>query len=335
MILNTIVNNNKVSVIIPTYNCAKYIAGALESVLNQSYRNFEIVVVDDGSTDNTKEILNSYITNGLIRYIYQTNQGPGAARNKGVEASSGEYVAFLDADDQLVSNSLESRKQFLDEHQEVMLVFADYFQSVENLSLLTPHLRNSGFLDFFQGATEGNIGKRYFFNEKFIRLYLKFSPHPIWVCTVMVRKSLVHKVGQFRTDIFIGEDVDYWIRSTARYKIGYIDEPLAIYNYNVTSLTKNVEKYCNDAIKMYSRYLDSESLDKEVLHKQMSSLYFSLGYHYILNNRYDKARSALMTSLRYNLMNFVSIKCLIMSFIPLKWLSFLKSVPPLINFEKN
>jgi len=84
--------NPKVSVIIPTYNCARYIPEAIESVLNQTYKDFEIIVVDDGSTDNTKEVLNRYIIENLIKYIYQNNQGPGAARNTGIKAAKGEYV---------------------------------------------------------------------------------------------------------------------------------------------------------------------------------------------------------------------------------------------------
>lgn len=318
--------NLAVSVIIPTYNCEKYIMEAIDSILGQTYKDFEIIVVDDGSTDGTKDILKSHIEGGLIHYIYQTNQGPGAARNTGIKAARGEYIAFLDADDQLFCQSLESRKEFLDEYRDVLLLFSDYFLSVGNLSILELKLRNSGFLNFFQEAIEIKIGKRYVFNEKFIKLFWEFSPRPIWTGTVMVRRSLVDKVGYFRTDVSIGEDIDYWMRTAARYKVGYIDEPLAIYNHHASALTKNVERYYSDAIKMYSRYLDSEIVDRKIINKKMSSLYFSLGYHYILNNNQNGARRALIRSLRYNFNNFVSIKCLLMSFIPLRLLSFLKNV---------
>ncbi len=88
-----------ISVIIPVYNGAKFIKDAIESVLAQTYRDYEIIVVNDGSTDNTEEVLRPYIEKGVVRYFYQENQGVSAARNKGIKEARGEYIAFLDADD--------------------------------------------------------------------------------------------------------------------------------------------------------------------------------------------------------------------------------------------
>jgi glycosyltransferase involved in cell wall biosynthesis len=318
-------SNPKVSVIIPTFNCGQYVTEAIESVLTQTYKDIEIIVVDDGSTDNTKETLKPYIEHGLIQYFYQTNQGPGAARNTGIRAARGEYIAFLDADDLLSSESLSLRKELLDDNEDIILVFTDYFLSGDNFSTTKPRLGSLGFVNRFQDAIETKIGKRFVFNEQFIKLFWEFSPRPICTITVMVRRSLIDKVGYFRTDVSIGEDIDYWMRIAARYKVGYIDEPLAIYNHHASSLTKNTERYYNEAIKMYSRYLNSEMFDRKIVYKKVSSLYFSLGYHYIWNNNQDKARKALMRSIRYNLKNFASVKCLVMSFVPLRLLSFLKT----------
>ena len=94
-----------VSVIIPTYNSAGYIEEALESVFEQTLQDFEIIVVDDGSTDGTGEVLRKY--GDRIRYIYQENNGPASARNGGIRVARGEYIAFLDADDLWVSTKLE------------------------------------------------------------------------------------------------------------------------------------------------------------------------------------------------------------------------------------
>ena len=88
-----------ISVIIPTYNNAHFVGEAIESVLDQTYRDVEIIVVDDGSLDNTKEVLDTYIKNGQINYIYQKNMGPGAARNTGCNHAKGTYIAFLDSDE--------------------------------------------------------------------------------------------------------------------------------------------------------------------------------------------------------------------------------------------
>ena len=104
------VKEQLVSVVIPTYNCGKYICDAVKSVLSQTYKNIEIIIVDDGSTDNTKEALRSYVYNKQIRYIYQKNKGPAASRNLGVEKAEGDFIAFLDADDLWNEKKLKKAK---------------------------------------------------------------------------------------------------------------------------------------------------------------------------------------------------------------------------------
>ena len=105
----------KVSVIIPTYNYGKYIEKAIDSVLAQTYKDFEIIVVDDGSTDNTREIIETRYKD-KVRYFYQENKGAPVARNKGIKESMGEYLVFLDADDWLMPMALLSRLEYLKKH---------------------------------------------------------------------------------------------------------------------------------------------------------------------------------------------------------------------------
>ena len=105
-----------ISVIIPCYNSAHHRSETLESVQYQTYRDFEIILVDDGSTDQTKMIVSNY--SHIIKYIYQDNNGPGAARNNGIRASQGDYFVFLDADDQLLPNKLEAQSKYLDRYEE-------------------------------------------------------------------------------------------------------------------------------------------------------------------------------------------------------------------------
>jgi glycosyltransferase involved in cell wall biosynthesis len=103
-----------ISVIIPSYNCGQYIVGALESVFAQSCQNFEVIVVDDGSNDDTAEVLRPYLDRRNFRYVYQQNRGLPGARNCGARLSHAEYLAFLDADDALAPNALERMKTVLD-----------------------------------------------------------------------------------------------------------------------------------------------------------------------------------------------------------------------------
>ncbi len=99
----------KITAIIPTYNSAKYITEAIDSVLNQTYANIEIIVVDDGSTDNTENILSNYVNKNKIIYVKKKNGGPGSARNLGIKLANGEYIAFLDADDMWEKNKIEKQ----------------------------------------------------------------------------------------------------------------------------------------------------------------------------------------------------------------------------------
>lgn len=104
----------KVSIIIPTYNCAQYIELALLSALEQTYQNKEIIIIDDGSTDDTRAVLKKYIKNKDVNYIYQENQGVSQARNTGISVAQGSYVATLDADDTWSNTRLEKMIAFLE-----------------------------------------------------------------------------------------------------------------------------------------------------------------------------------------------------------------------------
>lgn len=132
--------NQKVSVIIPTYNLARYINETVDSVLGQTYKNYEIIIVDDGSTDNTKEALSEY--GGKITYIFQENQGVSAARNKGIKEAKGEYIAFLDADDLWLKDKLELQIGLMNSNPEVAMIFTDG-ESFNEEGLIKASLRHS------------------------------------------------------------------------------------------------------------------------------------------------------------------------------------------------
>ncbi|MDZ8188160.1 MAG: glycosyltransferase family A protein [Nostoc sp. ChiSLP02] len=119
-------NNPLVSVIIPVYNCNQYLAQAIESVLSQTYQPIEIIVVDDGSTDNSAEVAKHYAP--LIRYCFQSNAGSGAARNRGIELAQGEFFAFLDADDLWVKDKLMHQMAAFNNNSELHIVFGQVKQ---------------------------------------------------------------------------------------------------------------------------------------------------------------------------------------------------------------
>jgi len=204
----TSIYEDLVTVIIPTYNRAHFINEALNSVFAQIYRNFEIIVVDDGSTDETSSILNSLRERGLIRYIFQEHQGVSAARNRGIAESKGKYIAFLDSDDLFEPEKLEIQVEYMLNHPEVGLV-------------------HSGYTKF---DNEGNnLGYRdtsWFSNRIYPQILLYWTTL-IAINTVLVPKKVFDSVGRFDESLHIGEDLNMWRCIARKYPFGFINKSLA------------------------------------------------------------------------------------------------------------
>src|SRR5581483_4688288 len=174
----TTIRNTKVSVVIPTYNCEQYITATIDSVLTQTCPPSEIIVVDDGSTDRTAEILKPY--EGRIRYLYQKNRGEPAARNLGIRNSREELIACLDADDLWLPRKLELQMPYFDRHPDCALVYTDT-SSFDESGVLNESLR----VQFQQTFSSGNIFAQLFRETMF------------GSGTVVFRKACLEKVGWF------------------------------------------------------------------------------------------------------------------------------------------
>jgi glycosyltransferase involved in cell wall biosynthesis len=312
----------KISVIIPAYNSASYLSDAVESVLNQSFQDFEIIIIDDGSTDNTKEIAEKYIQKhgNKIRYFYQGNKGVGAARNKGIEESKGEYIAFLDSDDILLPESLIRRQGFLSDYPEASLVFTDYYLMAGRYdSINTPQLLEKNFLNSFKKEILAKKDDEIIFNQNFYYKYFEFSPRPIWTCAVMMRKDIIDNVGLFRTDIQIAEDNDYWPKVIRKYKVGFINRPLSCYRHFYSNLTKQTENYNLNEIKIFTElyFNNKERRVRRAIKKKLASSYYELGYYYNKCSLPNKARKYLLKSISCNPKNKDTYKSLLRTLIPL------------------
>ena len=202
----------KVSVIIPTYNCDRYICQAIDSVLAQTFQDLEIIVMDDGSTDNTRLVLERY--GDQIRYIYQENQERSVARNNGIRQSTGEYVAFLDADDVWREDKLARQVKVLDRHPEVSLVYAQ--AAIIGGDGAWP--RGDEIVAIGWGlARPARI-----YNRLALR---NFIPAP----TVMVRRQCFDEVGYFDESLVYVEDWDMCLRVAEKYKVAFVPQILAGY----------------------------------------------------------------------------------------------------------
>lgn len=205
-----------ISIIIPLYNKAACIATALECVLAQTYQDFEIVVVDDGSTDDGASIVERY-TDSRIRLIRQDNTGVSAARNRGIEEAKGEYVAFLDADDEWMPEYLEVQHQLTEKYPQCDVFATNYEFRGPSGNMVPTILRRLPSKDEDFELTN------YF--------EVAYSSHPpLWTSAVMVRKAALDSAGGFPVGVRSGEDLLTWARLIVKYKAAFSMKSFAIYN---------------------------------------------------------------------------------------------------------
>ena len=253
----------RVSVIIPTYNCKEYICEAVDSLLNQSFKDFELIIVNDGSTDGTEEVIEYYINRfpEKIEYIKQKNKGAAAARNAGIRASSGEFIAFLDADDLWLPNKLTAQISVFDTHPSIGLVHTNvygfggpsgtylgrYWMTSEQIERHSGHI----FLDFF-----------------FRNIRITFS-------TVMIRRTCLTNVGLLDEYLnkFGGEDRDLLLRVLWEYKAYFINHPLAKYRDRTDSRGQKYEKKIIGQTYIYDKITQHYNLPASYKKKAMSSIY--------------------------------------------------------------
>jgi glycosyltransferase involved in cell wall biosynthesis len=200
-----------VSVVIPTYNYGRYLRRAIESALGQTHRDVEVVVVDDGSTDDTRDVANGF--RGDVRYVYQDNRGPGSARNRGLAEAAGEVIAFLDSDDYFAPTHVEEQMAVLSADSERGWAFSDAVFVTEAGEILEK------VSDSF-GDVYGEIRSDALF--ELLLTYWNF----IATSSVMMRKRCVQGVGYFDEALRWHQDYEFWLRLAYRFQGGYVDKPL-------------------------------------------------------------------------------------------------------------
>ncbi len=242
----------KVSVIIPAYNCSTYIDKAIESVFTQTYRDFEIIVVDDGSSDTTAEEVKKY---EKIHYKWQKNSGPAAARNLGIKEASGEYIAFLDADDVWLPKKLELQVAKFEQNDSIKLVVCGRYDYGINgqITEWIPKLND------------------YSKNELMNRLLFR---NILGGCsTIMVRKSCLHNIGAFDTSLQVAEDWDLWMRIVKEHEIASIDLPLLKYTIRKDSQSFYGERNLQNELFFLNKIFSENPLSYSKLLKRKAYSY--------------------------------------------------------------
>jgi len=213
-------NNPLVSVIIPTYNKSQYLREAIESVLNQTYKNIEVIVVDDGSTDNTGEIVKLFNDSRII-YFWQGNKGPASARNTGIKKAQGKYIAFLDSDDLWLKEKLEKQIDFMGKNPEIGLLGTGCYEITDKGKV---------------------IGKKIFpgKNEILQRDLIKYNP--FIQSSIITKREVFDKVGFYDKKFQESEDYELWLRIAGNYKIRNLEEPLMMKRYYKEGLSPAKDK---------------------------------------------------------------------------------------------
>ncbi len=195
----------RVSAIIPTYNRKAFVLEAVDSVLTQTYGDYELIVVDDGSTDGTGEALKRY--GAHVRYIFQANKGVSAARNRGLEIAHGEFIAFLDSDDLWLPKKLEIQVAFMNKHPEVEICYTDevWIRRGVRVNPKRKHAKYSGWI----------------------------YPHCLPLCIIspssaLMRRGLFEQVGTFDPHLPVCEDYDLWLRVASLVPIFFIPQRLIV-----------------------------------------------------------------------------------------------------------
>lgn len=220
-----------VSVVIPSYNSARFIAEAIDSALRQDYPALEILVVDDGSTDNTIEVISGY--GDKVRLLTQANQGSAAARNQGIRHANGKYIAFLDADDAWWSHKIRYQVDALIQSGHKM-AYSRFIRWYEDADGHFTHPETE-----FSSRPNPNVSDdKIVTGSPYAELLLDCI---VWTSTVIVEKTELEEIGLFDEFLRKGQDYDLWIRLSRRINMLGMEQPTALYRIHATSITTSIK----------------------------------------------------------------------------------------------
>ena len=268
------------SVIVPTYNRASFIHIAIQSVIQQSFTDWELILIDDGSTDNTKGVVADFKDERII-YFYQENKERSAARNKGIELSSGTYICFLDSDDYYLENHL-----FL------------FYCKIKNENFPVSMLYCNAFED-----TDGKFLK--IKNSINVSEYKKLKNvflFPIALCKVCISKEIVEK-HKFNEKYRIGEDMDLWIRVLKEYPLFHNDDYTIVIKIHQGRTVINEEIQARKQNLFLAKKITYENRSHFTFNERMkiiSTCYFSLSKTYYLRNIFLKMLFSIIMSFLYS-----------------------------------
>lgn len=249
------------SIIIPTYNRADEVVEALDSALAQDYPNFEVIVVDDGSTDDTRECLQVYIDRNQIKYVYKDNGGCASARNEGLRHATGGYIAFLDSDDILKPDFLSKSIAVLERMPEdVGAVFSDYERMLESGSVMEKTLFQNA--DFVERMPAEYVDERFEFPEVLL-LNRDFYRHQVIssmvAVTAVIKRSVYEMLEWYDESLRCCQDWEFLTRMTKAFRVACLNEPTEVVRFCVEGITHRISRQCRTTIEVMRRFLKDEA----------------------------------------------------------------------------
>jgi glycosyltransferase involved in cell wall biosynthesis len=246
-----------VSVVIAAYNCGRFLSDAVNSVLKQTYRNLEILLVDDGSTDTTQEVIAGF-SDPRLRSFYQANQGQAAAKNKGITEANGEFIAFLDADDLWHSKKLEMQIPLFSRSREIGVVYT-------KLSLIDQRGNPINTPDRVHHS--GYITEKLLFDNCVTGM------------TSIIRHECIDKVGLFNENLPMGIDYDLWLRISLEYQFYFFDAITYYYRQWEGQMSHNSAKRMECAFQIMDSFFASNPgrIEQSVINRAYAHTYVTRG----------------------------------------------------------
>ena len=266
------------SIIIPLYNKSTHIEKCLQSVIDQAYREFEVIIVNDGSTDDSLEKINRFKVSKFqsLQIINQANAGVSTARNNGVKEAKCDYIAFLDADDWWEPNYLNEMKNLVYDFPEAGIYGSNYY-------LVKSGIRRIAKIGVEPSFSQGIIN--------YCQVYAKTLTMPLWTCATVIHKRIFESENGFKPILRLGEDFDLWIRVALKYKVAFLNKPLSNYNQDVELENRAIGNLHNPKNHMLwnLEYLADEEKSNPDLKQLLDNLRVYDLFPYFLTKAYHKS----------------------------------------------
>ena len=315
-------NKPRLSVIIATYNREPLLKVAIDSVLSQTYQDYELIIADDGSSDNSANLVSSYVRNGTaggerIRYFYQDNQGKSVALNRAIEQANGEWVAFLDSDDYWLPEKLERQFRAIEQFQgRCGACFTDG-QFVNN-----PHMNTTAF-QFYGRRYDDSCGML----PDAVRTFAA-TPAGVSIVTLLCRTELVKKAGGFDPTLRFTEDYDFIFRLSLVTDFCFVNAPLVIIDRSAAESRHSGTSAIWDQVdfrlkceqRRYEKWMcltkERPAVIRDILKAQLRKVHSGWANWYLANGQYEMAQEEISKAISYQLTPGLLVKSVLARLSP-------------------